>query len=69
MAYLDPECNLYVDLNKANQIMNKHEHNLRFDFDALVQGDAYRIVITKEPINYRGPIGDRPRLSHATKIV
>ena len=28
-----------------------------FDFDALAQGNAYKP--TKEPINYRGPGGDR----------
>ena len=54
-----------------------------FDFDALAQGNAYKP--TKEPINYRGPGGDRThnlqteatppaascpaRSHHATEIV
>ena len=32
-------------------------HICWFDFDALAQGNAYKP--TKEPINYRGPGGDR----------
>ena len=32
-------------------------HICWFNFDALAQGNAYKP--TKEPINYRGPGGDR----------
>ena len=32
-------------------------HICWFNFDALTQGNAYKA--TKEPINYRGPGGDR----------
>ena len=34
-----------------------HTYLLVFNFDALAQGNAYKP--TKEPINYRGPGGDR----------
>ena len=34
-----------------------HIHFCWFNFDALAQGNAYKP--TKEPINYRGPGGDR----------
>ena len=34
-----------------------HTYLLVFNFNALAQGNAYKP--TKEPINYRGPGGDR----------
>ena len=40
-----------------------HIHICWFNFDALAQGNAYKP--TKEPINYRGPGGDRTHDIHA----
>ena len=37
--------------------MHAYMHICWFNFDALAQGNAYKP--TKEPINYRGPGGDR----------
>ena len=44
-----------VSLNRGQH--KEYTYICWFDFDALAQGNAYKP--TKEPINYRGPGGDR----------
>ena len=45
------------NLNSTHTYIHTYIHICWFNFDALAQGNAYKP--TKEPINYRGPGGDR----------
>ena len=47
----------YDIIDAYGETKHKYTYLLIFNFDALAQGNAYKP--TKEPINYRGPGGDR----------
>ena len=58
--YVYMDMPIYMHIYKHKYIymhMHIHTHICWFNFDALAQGNAYKP--TKEPINYRGPGGDR----------
>ena len=55
--YSPPQQTYAQAMNIINDLYRFRYYICWFNFDALAQGNAY--IPTKEPINYRGPGGDR----------